>query len=147
MTFIKKRAIQPKAACALIIQNGKVLSVSRKNDPNAFGLAGGGVEPGEDPLAAALRELREETGLNAGPKDAIPIYTGPCQDKSGKDIWVVTYLITAWQGTPRRPPGEGVVAWKDWEDIILGPFGDYNVRLKRAYDDFAKAYLAVRKIG
>jgi len=139
MTFKKRPSIDPKSACALIIQDGLVLAVARKDDPDAWGLPGGKRDPNEEPLAAALRELREETTLNAAPKSAVRLYVGPCPDKGGKE--------TAWQGTPRRPPGEGAVAWKDWDHIVLGPFGDYNARLKRAYDDFERAYLATRRIG
>lgn len=35
------------------------------------------VEPGEDPNLAAIRELREETGLTLSPIDADPMYTKP----------------------------------------------------------------------
>jgi len=56
-----------RAACCLIIHpdNGKILAVSRKDDPNDWGMPGGHVDPGETPEAAAARELKEETGLAA----------------------------------------------------------------------------------
>jgi hypothetical protein len=53
------------AACILIrSDDGKILAVSRKNDPNDFGLPGGKVDEGETPEEAAARELGEETGLD-----------------------------------------------------------------------------------
>ena len=53
------------SACVLIQDpyTGLILGVSRKDDPNDFGLPGGKCEPGEDSLTTALRELREETGV------------------------------------------------------------------------------------
>src|SRR5690348_15915778 len=55
-----------EAACCLIINDrGLVLAVSRKDDPTAYGMPGGKVDPGESPLEAAARELEEETGYVA----------------------------------------------------------------------------------
>lgn len=55
-----------RAACVLIVaEDGKVLAVSRKDNPNAWGLPGGKVDPGETEEQAAGRELQEETGLTA----------------------------------------------------------------------------------
>ena len=55
------------AATALIYKNvildGKVLGVSRKTDPNDFGLPGGKVDEGETLYDAMVREVKEETGL------------------------------------------------------------------------------------
>ena len=64
------------AALAVVIRADEVLLVRRfsdKPDAGLWGFPGGRVEPGETPAAAALRELREETGLIA--LDAHPLGT------------------------------------------------------------------------
>jgi 8-oxo-dGTP pyrophosphatase MutT (NUDIX family) len=44
-------------------------SVDKKIDPNKLNGVGGRVEPGENYLAAAIRETAEETGYGVGPAD------------------------------------------------------------------------------
>lgn len=55
------------ASIALVDPRGWILMQERDEfpeiDPEKWGLPGGHVEPGEEPLAAAYRELLEETGL------------------------------------------------------------------------------------
>lgn len=55
------------ASVALVDARGWILLQERDEhpeiDPEKWGLPGGHVEPGEEPLAAAYRELLEETGL------------------------------------------------------------------------------------
>ncbi|MCE8038157.1 NUDIX hydrolase [Halomonas sp. MCCC 1A11062] len=55
------------AVAAAAIEQGRVLVVRRTKPPNANRLAlpGGRVEPGESLFEAAVRELREETGVEA----------------------------------------------------------------------------------
>lgn len=55
------------AASAAVLRDGKVLVAARARPPlrAIFSLPGGLVEPGETLAEAALRELREETGLVA----------------------------------------------------------------------------------
>ncbi|AUH32476.1 NUDIX hydrolase [Paracoccus tegillarcae] len=55
------------AALAVTLVDDQVLLVRRRNPPDAglWGFPGGHVEPGETALAAAIRELAEETGVIA----------------------------------------------------------------------------------
>ena len=55
-------------------QEGKVL-LQRRGDSDKWGFPGGAIELGETPEMAAIRELKEETGLDVKVNDLIGIYT------------------------------------------------------------------------
>lgn len=59
------------AAIAVLVRETDVLLVQRSKDPDAglWGFPGGHVELGETALQAAVRELREETGVLADAVD------------------------------------------------------------------------------
>jgi len=55
----------PIAGVSVVVTNlgGDVLLLRHSYGPKVWGLPGGGLNPGEDPLAAARREVREELGI------------------------------------------------------------------------------------
>ena len=65
----------PIAAGILFMNDDKVLLLKRSGTtadyPGHWGFPAGGIEPGESPLLAALRECKEETGF--APKQATPL--------------------------------------------------------------------------
>lgn len=46
-------------------------------DPECWGFCGGHLEPGEEPLAGALRELAEESGVRLAPADVVLVAEVP----------------------------------------------------------------------
>lgn len=117
----------PVAACAVLLRDGAVLAVSRRDNPCAYGLPGGMIEPGETPEAAAVRELEEETGFKVLAEVAVPVYDGLAE--SGR--LVRTYLVPD-PGGDIVQRGEGVVVWAGWPALITGPFGRYNAAMRSA---------------
>jgi 8-oxo-dGTP diphosphatase len=74
-----------------------VLLIQRANDPFAgsWALPGGFVEAGERVLAAASRELQEETGVEADALELLGVYDTPGRDPRGPTVSVVYVLRSA----------------------------------------------------
>lgn len=66
---------QIKGVNFLIMSNDKILIQKRdfntKKYPNCYAIPGGGIDTGETPLMAVVREVFEETDLNLSPTDFV----------------------------------------------------------------------------
>lgn len=68
--------LTPAACIALFDADGRLL-LARHVHSGHWGTPGGGVDPGESPLAAATREFEEELGLRVENCELIGAYGGP----------------------------------------------------------------------
>lgn len=112
------------AAVLCIAEDGKVLAVSRRDDPTMLGLPGGSVDPGETPMEAAARELYEETGLTA--TNLNPIFA------SGDSDGYTTITFVGHVTGNIKTDESGVIRWvhpKVLVDPVSSPFTDYNTKL------------------
>lgn len=65
------------AGAVVINDRGLVLVLERADIPGAWQLPQGGLDAEEEPLAAALRETEEETGIPAGELELLEAYPQP----------------------------------------------------------------------
>jgi 8-oxo-dGTP diphosphatase len=69
--------------------DGRVVLVRRGHPPPGWALPGGFVEVGEPVELAAVREAREETGLEVTLTDLLGVYSDPRRDARGHNASVV----------------------------------------------------------
>ncbi|MFD4182970.1 NUDIX hydrolase [Rhodococcus sp. NPDC058514] len=94
------------AAVALVVVergDGPVLLLTLRPSrmrahPGQFALPGGGIDPGESPVQAALRELEEELGVRAGASDVL----GTLDDFVTRSGYVMTPIVV-WAGVLDGP--------------------------------------------
>jgi mutator protein MutT len=116
------------AVAALVFLDGLVLSVSRKNDHNDFGLPGGKIDPGETPVQAIIRELKEETGVTA--TKIKQVYEDLDRVEDGEPRPCRTYLVEEWYGEPRAVE-KARVEWLRPHQLFCftNTFNRYNIEL------------------
>ena len=71
----------------VVRHESEILLVRHAYGAAAWGIPGGGVKKGEDPLEAAVRETREETGIRLFRIEGIPDNPLPAKDENG-ELWV-----------------------------------------------------------
>lgn len=122
-----------EAGVMLIIKDGLILGITRRENKSIYGLPGGKFDPNRKPAPdkdtrdTAINETREETTLEV--KDCVLIYervelgAGP----NPVDYYSRCYYATDWEGTPQNTE-EGNVAWLTPEEVTStkAAFGQYN---------------------
>ena len=77
---------------------GTLVFIERKNPPHGLALPGGFVDEGEFVADAAVREAKEETGLDVELVELFHVYSDPARDPRSHTISVV--FIARATGTP-----------------------------------------------
>ena len=101
-----------QVVAAVIERGGKILIAQRKRagkHPLKWEFPGGKVEPGEAPLAALARELREELGIRAQIGEQLDSYQ--VGYPGVRPIHLFFFRVTRWKGEPRNLDFEQIV----WE--------------------------------
>jgi 8-oxo-dGTP pyrophosphatase MutT (NUDIX family) len=72
------------ASCGVVVGDGERLLLGHATRSPRWDIPKGEAEPGEDFVAAAVRELREETGLAVPPEELVALGLHPY--RRGKDL-------------------------------------------------------------
>ena len=113
----------PVPTVDIIIEvEGGIVLIDRKNPPHGWAIPGGFVDYGETVEAAALREAKEETGLDVTLTHLLGVYSDPSRDPRSHTI------STVFVGTAKGQP----VADDDAADA--GVFTAETLPVKIAFD-------------
>jgi 8-oxo-dGTP pyrophosphatase MutT (NUDIX family) len=138
----------PSVAVMIRDAAGRLLLV-RNRDDGLWQTVGGGMDPGEEPADAAVREAFEETGLLVEPTRVIGVYGGPLFQLTYPNRDVVSYVGIAFAarvvGGAERPCEEEVdrLGWFAREGMLALPMAPHTRRLiEDTFKDASEAVFA-----
>jgi len=80
----------PVPTADVIIEIGdKIVLIERNSPPAGFAIPGGFIEEGESAEACAIREMKEETGLDVTLVELFSVYSDPARDPRRHTMTVV----------------------------------------------------------
>lgn len=105
--------------CVVFDAEDRLLLIRRAHEPftERYALPGGFVDIGETVEAAALRELKEETGVDGRIVRLIGVYSDPGRDPRGHTV-SVAFLASADGAIPQAGDDAAAAAFMaDWRDL------------------------------
>lgn len=108
------------AADVAVLDGDRALLVRRAVPPDAgaWAVPGGYLEHDEAPRAAAVRELREETGLRADP-DALRLVDTVREPLADRHLLVIRYAVDRAETSGDPRPGSDAAAARFWSLAAL----------------------------
>jgi 8-oxo-dGTP pyrophosphatase MutT (NUDIX family) len=114
--------VVPSANVVVVNEDGKILLIRRTDNGNVA-LPGGGMDLGESITQAAIREVKEETGLDVKITGLVGIYTNPhhlieyTSDGEVRQEFSVVFTAEPTGGTPTTTAEASKVVWSDPADV------------------------------
>ncbi len=105
----------------VVVRDGALL-VARTRGSDAFYAPGGKVEPGETQVAALVREMREELGVELDPLTVAPltVVTAPAHGRfAGRTVRLACFSASLAAGSPEPTPS-GEIAELRWTHVDDG---------------------------
>lgn len=123
-----KKGKRNHAQVVLINEDGLICLVSRKDDHKDFSLPGGKLDDGETFEEAAIREVKEETGLDI--KNLTMIFAMHRKGSMGQ-TFIAEYSGKINYDKEKEPH---VVKWGKMKEAIDGKFGYWNKLVKESLE-------------
>lgn len=89
----------PTVDIIIEVDEGKIILILRKNEPEGWAIPGGFVDYGESLEEAAVREAKEETSLDVTLKKQMHTYSKP--DRDPRHHTISTVYIATGRGIPK----------------------------------------------
>jgi len=118
---------------AVFDEHDRILLV-RRTDDDRWGLVAGWSDPSESPEQTAVRELREEAGVEVRVDSLVGVFFRPAHANEHPHGTVsIVYLCSITGGRLRPQPHEvRELAWKDVDEIAPGEWHHHHEQLARA---------------
>jgi 8-oxo-dGTP pyrophosphatase MutT (NUDIX family) len=145
-------AVQRGAWIAIYCPNKRAFLLGKRskfvNNPFVWNFFGGAIDAGESPKKAAIRELREETGIKAGKNDLIPLDHVELRGlgHAGDERDLHYFLILLDQPIKPKLNGENSESrWFDQNNLPLSLNRATFEAIRRGFIEKAVAYAAKHK--
>lgn len=118
----------------IICEDDSIVLIKRKKDPykESWALPGGFVEYGETVESAAIREVKEETGLDVDLCKIIGVYSDPDRDPRGHTVTICYLAIKTGGNLKADTDASDVQCIKKDDALKLKLAFDHDIILKSA---------------
>jgi 8-oxo-dGTP pyrophosphatase MutT (NUDIX family) len=116
-------SVVPSANVVVLDDAGAVLVIHRTDNDN-WALPGGAMDLGESLVTTAIREVKEETGIDCEVTGLVGIYTDPkhiilyTSDGEARQEFSVLFTARATGGTPTPSSESREVLWVDRDKLV-----------------------------
>lgn len=123
---------QPINVAIALVRKDELWLVARRRADSHLGdlweFPGGKCQPGESATAAALRELREETGVTAMPRETL----GTFRHDYGDRVVNITAVLCQWQSGDPHPRAAQACRWVATAELLELEMPAVNAQIVRA---------------